>query len=194
MRASEIMTSPAVCTSPGTSVREAIVTLTEHGFAGLPVVGDEGQVIGVFTEFDALIGVRDPDPDITVGQLMTSPVEVVGPDSDVAQIARRMLRDRLRCLPVVFEGRLVGVVSRRDLLRPLVRQDDAIASHARALLSDYAAHQDRWMIEVGGGVVKVAGEFRDEAERRVVEALLRTVPGVTGVTGIELNGAQQATS
>ncbi|MFD8498429.1 HPP family protein [Amycolatopsis sp. NPDC059657] len=191
MRASEIMTSPAICTEPGTTVREAIVVLTEHGFAGLPVVGEDGQVVGVFTEFDALVGVRQADPDITVGNLMTSPVEVAEPDSDVAQIARRMLRDRLRCLPVVSDGRLVGVVSRRDLLRPLVRHDDAIASHVRALLSDYAAHQDRWSIEVGGGVVKVTGEFRDEAERRVVEALLRTVPGVAG---IELSDLGRATT
>ena len=189
MRASEIMTSPAVTTSAAASVREAVAVLVEHGFAGLPVVDAEGRVVGTFTEFDALRGTKDGGKVATVGELMTAPVEVVLPTTDVTEIGRRMLADRLRCLPVVEAGVLVGVVSRRDLLRPLVRPDDAIAAQVRGLLADYAGHRPKWTIDIQAGVVRIHGEFSDEAERRVLEALTRTVPGVLGV---ELGGEPAA--
>ncbi|WP_037305848.1 CBS domain-containing protein [Amycolatopsis orientalis] len=181
MRASEIMTSPAVATTPTTSLREAVAVLTEKGFAGLPVVDDEGRVLGTFTEFDALRGIRAGGDGFTVGALMSTPVEVVSPSTDVVEIGRRMLADRLRCVPVVEEGVLVGVVSRRDLLRPLVRPDDAIAAQVHGLISDYAGHRPKWTVKVDGGYVSIDGEFRDEAERRVLDALARTVPGVVTV-------------
>jgi len=181
MRASEIMTSPAVATTPATPLRKAVAVLTEKGIAGLPVVDDEGRVLGTFTEFDALRGIRSGNAPITVGALMSTPVEVISPSTEVAEIGRRMLADRLRCLPVVEGGVLVGVVSRRDLLRPLVRPDDAIAAQVHSLISDYAGHRPKWTVKVDGGYVNIAGEFRDEAERRVLDALARTVPGVVAV-------------
>lgn len=181
MRASEIMTSPAVATTPSTPVREAVAVLIEKGFAGLPVVDTDGRVVGTFTEFDALRGVRAGGDEFTVGGLMSTPVEVVSPSTDVTEIGRRMLADRLRCVPVVEEGVLVGVVSRRDVLRPLVRPDDAVAAHVHSLISDYGGHRPKWTVEVDGGCVSIAGEFRDEAERRVLDALARTVPGVIAV-------------
>lgn len=176
------MTSPAVTADPDTPVREAVALLIEHGFAGLPVVDADGRVVGLFTEYDALRGAREGNGAVTtVGQVMTKPVEVVSPETTVVAIGRRMLTDRLRCLPVVEDGVVVGVVSRRDLLRPLVRHDDAIAAHLRALLSDYAGHRGRWTVEVVNGVVTVSGTFTDQAERGVITALARTVPGVSEV-------------
>ncbi|WP_181773181.1 CBS domain-containing protein [Amycolatopsis pittospori] len=191
MHASEIMTSPAVATTPDTPVREAVALLIEKGFAGLPVVDPEGRVVGTFTEFDALRRAWAGGNGISVGELMTTPVEVVSPKTDVAEIGRRMLGDRLRCLPVVEEGVLVGVVSRRDLLRPLVRPDDTVAAHVHNLLSDYAGHRPKWTVEVDGGYVRISGEYRDEAERRVLDALARTVPGVVAVV---LAGRKPATT
>jgi len=124
MKARDIMTRPVVRVGPGTPVREAIVLLTEA---------------------DALRGGgagKGPAPDVLVCSTMTSPAETVGLDTDVTEIARRMPGDRLRGIPVVDDGVLVGIVSRRDMLSPLVRQDDSIASHLNALLSDYAGHRD----------------------------------------------------
>ncbi|MFE0020845.1 CBS domain-containing protein [Amycolatopsis sp. NPDC059021] len=180
MRAREIMSSPAVTTEPGTPVREAVALLVEHGFAGLPVVDEQDRVVGLFTEYDALRGARRGTGG-TVGDVMTSPVEVVSPETRVTEIGRRMLADRLRCLPVVADGVVVGVISRRDVLRPLVRHDDAIAAQLRALLTDYSGHRGRWSVEVVGGAVTVSGTFADEAERAVITALARTVPGVSEV-------------
>jgi CBS domain-containing protein len=184
MKARDIMTRPVVRIGPGTPVREAIVLLTEHCVAALPVVGEEDAVLGVFTEADALrsgVAGEGPAPDVLVGSVMTTPAETVALDTDVTEIARRMLGDRLRSIPVVDDGVLVGIVSRRDMLSPLVRQDDSIASHLNALLTDYSGHRDRWTISVTGGMVTIRGVFTDEAERRVVVALAKTVYGVVGV-------------
>jgi len=185
MKARDIMTRPVVRVGPGTPVREAIVLLTEHCVAALPVVGAEDSVLGVFTEADALrsgVAGEGPAPHVLVGSVMTTPAETVGLDTDVTEIARRMLGDRLRSIPVVDDdGVLLGIVSRRDMLSPLVRQDDSVASHLNALLTDYAGHRDRWSISVTGGMVTIRGVFTDEAERRVVIALAKTVYGVIGV-------------
>ncbi|MFG1643551.1 HPP family protein [Amycolatopsis sp. NPDC049252] len=184
MKAQDIMTRPVVRVGPGTPVREAIVLLTEHCVAALPVVGTDDAVLGMFTEADALrsgVAGKGPEPDLLVCSAMTVPAETVGLDTDVSEIARRMLGDRLRSIPVVDDGVLVGIVSRRDMLTPLVRQDDSIASHLNALLTDYSGHRDRWTISVTGGMVTIRGAFSDEAERRVVTALAKTVHGVLDV-------------
>jgi len=178
MLAREIMTRPVIRVEPVTSVRAAITLLTEHCVSSLPVVDTDGRVVGIFTESDAL---RADDGAQLVRSLMTRPVEVVALDTDVAEIARRMLGDRLRSIPVVDDGVLAGIVSRRDILRPLVRQDDAILAQLSALLTDYSGHRDLWEIEVASGLVTITGKFSDEAEQRVVSALGRTVPGVLGV-------------
>lgn len=184
MQAREIMTRPVVRVGPSTPVREAVALLTEHGVAALPVVDADCRVVGVFTEFDALraeVAGNGLVPAQRVSERMTTPAEVVSLDTDAREIARRMLGDRLRSVPVVDDGVLVGIVSRRDVLRPLVRGDDSIASRLLALLTDYSGHRNRWSVEVLGGAVTVRGEFGDEAERQVVRALARTVPGVVSI-------------
>lgn len=183
MKARDIMTRPVVRVGPATPVREAIVLLTEHCVAALPVVGEDDAVLGVFTEADALrSGITGAAPDVLVATMMTTPAETVGLDTDITEIARRMLGDRRRSIPVVDDdGVLAGIVSRRDMLSPLVRQDDSVASHLNALLTDYCGHRDRWAVSVTGGMVTIRGTFTDEAERRVVTALAKTVYGVVGV-------------
>jgi CBS domain-containing protein len=190
------MSRPVVSVDPHTTVREAVTVLTEHGFGAVPVVDELGHVVGIFSESDAVrttmstVDGRDRRND-AVSTTMTTPVEVVTPGTAITTVAERMLAGRLRCLPVVEEGLLVGVVARRDLLRTLVRDDDVIGASVRALLDDYAGSRRRWNIEVTGGKVVISGEFADQAERSVVAALARTAPGVTGVdlsrtTGVSL--------
>jgi CBS domain-containing protein len=183
MYARDIMTRPAIRVAPSTPVREATALLIQHSFAALPVVNADEEIVGIFTEADALscVAAEPPDFDCVVEKVMTTPVEVVSLDTDVARIARYMLADRLRCVPVIDEGALVGVISRRDLLRPLVRHDDAVSAHLKGLLLDYTGQRDQWRVEVVGGVATITGEFADEAERRVVSALANTVPGVNRI-------------
>jgi CBS domain-containing protein len=79
---------------------------------------------------------------------MASPVEVVGPTTEVAAVAERMLSGHFHAMPVVEEGLLIGMVSRRDLLRTMVRDDDVIKSKVRGLLDDYAGSRRHWSVEV----------------------------------------------
>lgn len=175
------MTRPVVSVGPETPLRDGISLLLRHGFAGLPVVDADDRVIGVFTEADALrCGAAGAvGGDATVGGAMTTPVEAVTGDTDVSRVARRLLEDRRRCVPVVHEGVLIGVISRRDLLWRLVREDDSIAAQLRRTLADYSGRGRRWDVDVVGGRATIRGDFSDVAERRVVDVLARTVPGVT---------------
>ncbi|MEU6641849.1 CBS domain-containing protein [Saccharomonospora sp. NPDC046836] len=179
MDARDIMTRPVMTVHPDTLIRDAIAALVEHGFAALPVVDSEDRVLGIFSEADALRSAAGLSAEAAVGSMMTTPVEVVDADTDVARIAEHMLRDRRRCVPVVYDGVLIGVISRRDLLRSLVRQDDTIAAALRAVLAEYAGPRRRWSVNVVGGVAAIRGEFTDAAERQTIEALARTVPGVS---------------
>ncbi|OLR94442.1 CBS domain-containing protein [Actinokineospora bangkokensis] len=202
MRVRDVMTRPVVTVRPDTPLREAVTLVTEHGYAGLPVVDEDGRVIGVVGESELLRCVVDPDDvadplvgDVVggqvrvgspvdrevVGDVMVRPVEVVGPDVEAAVVAGTMLTSGTRCLPVVERGLLVGVVARRDLLRTLVRPDDVIAAKVRALLDDYAGSRRAWSLVVDHGQVGVTGDFADDAERRLVVALCRTVAGVGAV-------------
>lgn len=182
MRARDIMSRPVISMDTRSTVREAITVLTENGFATVPVVDDGGRVVGIFSESDALrADSRGDDRDAPVTTAMASPVEVVSPGTEVAVVAERMLAGHLRCLPVVAEGLLIGVVSRRDLLRTLIRDDDVIKANVRSLLDDYAGSRRHWAVEVDGGAVSVSGDFSDEAERAIVSALTRTVAGVSRV-------------
>jgi CBS domain-containing protein len=182
MRARDVMTRPVISVDSRTTIREATTLLTEHGFAAVPVIDDVGHVVGIFSESDAL---RAGGPAAARGApvitAMATPVEVVGPTTDVGAIAERMLALRLRCMPVVEEGLLICIVSRRDLLRMLVRDDDVIKANLRHLLDEYAGSRRRWVVEIADGEVVVSGDFADAAERAIVAALARTVAGVSTV-------------
>ncbi|MBK1787386.1 CBS domain-containing protein [Prauserella cavernicola] len=181
MHARDIMSRPVVTVYPDTTVLDAIALLLRYGFAALLVVDEDDHAVGIFTEADALraqTAASDAPAEAAVASSMTSPVEVVTADTDVVRIGQKMLTDGLRCIPVVDDGVLVGVVSRRDLLHPLVRQDDAIAAQLRGLLADYDGHRHRWTVEVAGGMATIRGEFADAAERSMLDALAKTVPGV----------------
>ncbi|PPK65167.1 CBS domain-containing protein [Actinokineospora auranticolor] len=183
MRVRDLMSRPVFSARPGSTVREVVTVITEHGYASLPVVDDLGRVVGVVGEPELLrhVGDRQVSPDAPVSSVMVRPVEVAHPADDVSTVAETMLRTGLRCLPVVEEGLLVGVVARRDLLRSMVRDDDVIAAKVRALLDDYAGSRRHWRVEADDGRLVVTGEFADEAERGLVVALCRTVPGVREV-------------
>ena len=181
MRTRDVMSRPVISVDTRTTVREAITVLTENGFAAVPVIDDGGRVVGIFSESDALRTDTAGNRDLPVTVAMATPVEVVGPASDLAIVAERMLARRLRCLSVVEEGLLIGVVARRDLLRTMVRDDDVIKGNVRRLLDDYAGSRRHWTVEVTDGEVTVSGDFGDEAERSIVAALTRTVPGVNEV-------------
>ena len=108
----DVMTSSVVSVTPQDSVDEAARLLTFHDISGLPVC-DANRVVGVLSEAD-LIGKSGA----TVGDVMTSPAMTVVESTSLESVADLLTRERIRRLPVVgSNGQLVGVVSRRDVLR-----------------------------------------------------------------------------
>jgi CBS domain-containing protein len=133
MRAREIMSSPVVSVPPHFPVRDAVNLLAQRGFTAVPVVDDDCRLIGMVTEADLIRQRVAPDAPIhefvvpasgsrtaIVEDVMTTAVESFTPGADVADIADMMVSGQTRCFPIVDGGRLVGVVTRRDLLKSAV--------------------------------------------------------------------------
>jgi CBS domain-containing protein len=180
MYARDIMTRPVVTTTPETSLWDAISLIVKNGFAALPVIDEEGHVIGILSESDALTAGPGQEQ-TTVAAAMTTPAQVLTPRSELSAIAVRMINGRLRSIPVVEAGLLVGIVARRDVLRALIDDDATIASNIRALLDDFAGSRRAWAIDVEEGRVTVRGGFADAVEQNVVATLARSVSGVRHV-------------
>ena len=116
-----------------------------------------------------------------VGTAPTKGVVTAEPDSDVADVAARMLEFDVRSVPVLDNGVVVGIVSRRDILRGIVHSDETLTREVQHRLDAYADGRRRWTAGVEGGVVRVTGDYDNDAERAVVEVLARTVPGISAV-------------
>jgi CBS domain-containing protein len=196
----EVMTREVVTVGPATSAKYAAELMAERGFAALPVVDDDDQLVGIVAEADVLrdrlprdprLHVRRDDrppapPSVLVHGVMTAQVRTVDTRSDVADVARLFVDDRLRSVPVLEQGRLVGIVSRRDLLRTLVRSDAVIRADVLRLVEDYTGDVGAWDIDVVEGMVTIhrirgAPQISREVEARALSALATTVGGVVDV-------------
>lgn len=194
MRVREVMSSPVVTVTAGTTVKRAAALLVERGFNALPVV-DGDELVGIVTEADLVPLESVPDPrrhlaplapehgrlPRLVGEVMTRKVITLPPDVDAAEAARMMGSSDLRSIPVTADRRVVGIVTRRDLVRVLARTDEEIARELAALLSEELPGGPVGL-EVADGVVTLsfAGTL-DPGERRAAELLASTVPGVLRV-------------
>jgi CBS domain-containing protein len=130
--------------------------------------------------------VPDAPPSLLVHGVMTSAVRAVEGTDDIADIARLFVDDGLRSVPVLDGGRLVGIVSRRDLLRALVRPDAEIRTDVLRLVEGYTGDLDAWEIGVTEGMVTIRrtrgkAQVSAEVEDRALRALATTVAGVIGV-------------
>jgi CBS domain-containing protein len=197
MRARDIMSSPVTLARAETSVKEAAALLADNGFTALPVVGDAGELIGIVTEADLVRDrvPRDPrarchpgggDAEVrpvttTVGEVMTTPVTAMGPGTDVAVLAKALLDAGQRSMPIVDGSRVIGIVTRRDIVRVIARDDATIAGDVRHRLESYGGDR-RWHVDVHDGIVAIGDEFDDETDRHVATVLAESVPGVVRAT------------
>jgi CBS domain-containing protein len=110
---------------------------------------------------------------------MTTPVIALGPSADAADLAQTMLGSDVRSVPIVEGAAVLGIVSRRDLLRTLVRDDDAIRAEIVDRIADYRDPAGAWDVQVADGAVVIVGDLDDDG--RAAVALARTVPGVGSV-------------
>lgn len=117
-RVQGIMSSPVVHVAPHASVAQALRTMIDHDI-GAVIVVDGASAVGVFTERDLTRRLLDDEDllDREVGDVMSTPVTTVDPADEVVFIFRLMTEQGIRRLPVIDGGRLVGIVTERDLLR-----------------------------------------------------------------------------
>lgn len=112
MKVADIMTTRVITVTEQETRQQAADLLSEHRISGLPVINANNTVIGVVTEYD-IIGKHGG----TVGEIMTRGVISITPDTDLEEVSHILVHERIRRLPVLDQGRLVGIVSRSDLVR-----------------------------------------------------------------------------
>jgi CBS domain-containing protein len=124
MLATDVMSRDVVSVRPNMPTRAAAALLVVHGFTSAPVVTAEGVLRGIVTEADLMRGQPLPDPehtdttsDTTAGEVMTPDPRTMRPIDDLSDVVAVMLADGIRSVPIVEDGRLVGIISRRDILR-----------------------------------------------------------------------------
>lgn len=221
MHAADIMTRRVVTISPEHSVRHAARLMLENRVSGLPVCDDDGNLVGVLSEGDLLrrseLGSamlrgatdnrpqQDPETYIKahswrVGDVMTSDPVAVDPDASADQIAALMAARSIKRVPVVQRGRLIGIVSRRDILEVILLAkperfatgDEAIRRAVQArLLSDLNLDVDAIEVRVEGGVVALCGSVESGIKRLAARVAAEAVCG-SGCVRNELRVVNEA--
>ncbi len=209
MLAKNVMTTAVISIPPTASVRSAALSMIAHNISGLPVVDDDGQMIGIVTEGDLLRrvagraehpshgAVQDPHAlndyvhthGWSVRDAMCSDLITLGPNADVREIAGIMLSHGIKRVPILDRGQLIGVVSRCDLLGMIIDAPfDIVASGdesihlaiATRLQDDLGIDPERIELTVSDARVSVAGQLETNLQRKAVRALVESVRGVTG--------------
>lgn len=194
MRTRDVMTTDVVVVELGTPARDAAKLLAARGFTALPVVDALGALVGMVGEAELLRDrlPQDPrwlvhgepvearkSPADVVDEVMSKPVAVT-PNTDLAEVADLMLEHNARSVPVVHEGHLAGIVTRRDMLRSITRADWVVEAEIHHRLGMVGGAR-RWHVSVAGGKVSIVDKGNSATERHVAEVLIRAVAGVTDV-------------
>ena len=123
LKVKDYMAKKLITLKQNTNVVEAMALLLRHGISGVPVVDDEGGLVGVLSEVDLMqVIVQDSYYDESMGiveDYMRSPVDTVGPEMDIYTVAEMFISQHRRRYPVVSDGKLVGQISRRDVLKAM---------------------------------------------------------------------------
>ena len=204
VRVGDVMTHDVVSVTPDTQLKDVARVLVERGISGLPVCDAHGAVVGVLSEADLLVKQGgSPErsgglfawlvetasaPDLaklrahTAGEAMTSPALTVETASPVSEAARTMVSLGVNRLPVVEDGRLVGIVTRADLVRLFTRSDEEIARDIRRdVVKRLWIAPERIEVDVEHGEVVLRGEVDTEVEAGLLEKRIPLVAGVVGV-------------
>jgi CBS domain-containing protein len=196
MRALEIMSRPVITVHPWTTVREAAAIITQRVITALPVVDADDHLVGIVSEGDLIwhrvpadpdahlaraAGAGVTDPPGSVADVMATLVITMPTDATAADLAQAMLDYDVHSIPIVSDKAVVGIVSRRDVLRTLVHEDHVIAVNVRRSLEEYCGHTGRWDVDVADGIVTITGPFTDEAERTVVRIIAKSASGTDSV-------------
>jgi CBS domain-containing protein len=213
-RVQDVMTTSVVTIDRVTPYKEITRVMAEHRISGVPVLTMGRHVAGVVSEADLLavedrharqargagpgrphlFGRRPPHGDLTAEELMTAPAVTIHPDAPIPSAARLMITHRIRRLPVVDpDGKLIGIVTRRDLLSVFLRPDDEIAADASQLVDD-VLHADPATVRavVRNGRVILTGTTSGAEEEELIPVAIRLIWDVDGVVDVT-NRVNQAT-
>lgn len=199
MKVADVMTREVLSVHPDDRLRRAATIMRENRIGGLPVVDDD-RVVGMITESDFLnMAAETPDgerhgfldalfgghraahPSTLVGEAMTRDPVTVEDSLLVREAARRMKRHRIKRVPVVgSNGRLVGILSRADVMKVFAREDDAISSDVAEILHRYRFdHQVKAI--TSDGRVTITGEVEHRSGAELIEEVLFRILGVIEV-------------
>ncbi len=187
----DVMTSELVSVRPGSPVKHAIQLMHAHQITAMPVLDEEDRLVGVVSEADVIRGSMIPDRrareipvEVEAGSLPATVADVMTPgpvtirsDQDLATAVERLADTQVKSLPVVDDGRVVGMLSRRDLIAVLARSDEQIAADVDGLLREGAVP---CQVDVVDGVVELRGQSDPQA-RGIARVLAVSVPGVVGL-------------
>jgi CBS domain-containing protein len=208
LKVSDVMTAPVFTVSPDAPLKDVARVLTDNGVSGVPVVGPDRTILGVVSEADFLV--KEQGAQVvrhrrlarllgeseatkaqlekvgarTAGQAMTAPAVTIEPTRSIHEAAALMTQREVNRLPVVDRGRLVGIVSRADLVRAYLRTDDELVEIVRQdvlrriLWLDPAA----FTVEAHDGEVIVRGQVERLSTARMVEEAITMVPGIVSAT------------
>jgi CBS domain-containing protein len=199
-RVDELMTTPVITVRPEAPLKEVAALLLKRGISGVPVVRGN-EVVGVLSEADIVRAEAGPPPEqkravsqlagatsrtvapLTAGKVMSSPAVTIEPAQPAASAAALMTATGLKRLPVVSEGALVGIISRRDLVRAYARSDVELWRDIRdsVILDNLWIDPAAITVDVHDGVVTLTGSVEREHEAELLPRQVQQVPGVVSV-------------
>jgi len=201
----DVMTGDVAYVKERTPYKELVRLLAERRVSALPVVDVNRHVIGIVSEADLLLKQQHPANHFqrfllegkrrrlerakaqgaTATELMTRPVVTVTPDTSLAEAARLLRKHLVKRLPVVDPlGRLVGIISRADVLKVFLRPDAEIRREIldEVILGELLMGPSRFQVGVDDGVVTLQGRCE---RRNLIPVLVRAVQSVEGVVRVE---------
>ena len=207
MKVRELMTEQVLTIGPEAPLKDVARVLVDNGISGLPVCDIEGHVLGVVSEGDILYKEHDPREShvgsplgwiidgspryaeyvkaaaLTAGKAMTSPAVTIAPWESVSEAARLMCERRVNRLPVVKDDRLVGIVTRADLVRAFTRDDHDLEREIR----EDVVQRIMWIeggkieVDVQRGRAALTGTLATRSDAELLARLVGRVPGVVAV-------------
>lgn len=187
MHVRDLMTTDVVAVAPSTTVRDAARMMFRYRVSGLPVVDPNDRLLGIITEGDFLaMEVERADTGVAaelVEEVMTHSVLTVEPDLEIIEAARFMHTNDVKRVIVIENERMVGVISRFDVVAGFTRPDDLIEDEIREDLIRRVLFVDPETVDVvvSNGVVTLFGKIGTRTEVRLMEELTRRLDGVVDV-------------
>jgi CBS-domain-containing membrane protein len=214
MLAKDVMTTPALAVTPDTDVQAVAELLLECRISAVPVVDEDGRVCGIVSEGDLinradagtrhrrswwlemLRGSEEQARDFLrsrgrrVKDVMTSDVVAAAEDTPLADIAALLEKHRIKRVPVLRDGKIVGIVSRADLLQgfarsesawPTLHDDRRVRDELDAALREAGLPMHQVTITVSRGAVRLRGWIDAEVQRQAARAAVEATPGVVSV-------------